>query len=286
MGLGGRFDATNVIKKPLVSVITSISYDHTDILGDTLAKIAFEKCGIIKEGGVTVTSPGQSVSALEVIMSSCTLRQNRLIIPNLSAVKILKEGLDGTDIEYGGLKLHISLIGRHQIANFITAVEVVKTLREQGINVSDDDISKGMAKVFFTARLEKLHEAPLVLLDGAHNPSGAAVLADAISRYIKEKPVIIMGMLADKDYKTAVATLAPLACAFIAVKPDNPRALEARILAETAASYCGKTSYYEDFEEAFKSAMWLAKGVPVIVCGSLYLAGNMKKIILHYFNKI
>jgi dihydrofolate synthase/folylpolyglutamate synthase len=285
VGLGGRFDATNIIKKPLVSVITSISYDHTDILGDTLEKIAFEKCGIIKNDGVTVTSPGQSAPALEVIMSTCAERSNRLIIPNLAAVKILNEGLDGTDIEYGDLSLHIPLVGRHQIANFTTAIEAVKALSALGINVSDTDISAGMAKVKFPARLEVLHSSPLVLLDGAHNPSGALALADSISRYSHEKPVIIMGMLADKDYETAVGTLAPLAKAVVAIRPDSPRALTPQKLAEVAARYCGNTSFYENYEEAFKGAMDLSAGAPVIVCGSLYLAGSMRKIILQYFNK-
>jgi dihydrofolate synthase/folylpolyglutamate synthase len=285
VGLGGRFDATNIIKKPLVSVITSISYDHTDILGDTLEKIAFEKCGIVKNGGVTVTSPGQSAQALEVIMSTCAEHSNRLIIPNLASVKILNEGLDGTDIEYGDLSLHIPLAGRHQIANFTTAIEAVKALRGLGLNVSDDKISAGMAKVSFPARLEVLHLSPLVLLDGAHNPSGATVLADAISRYAIKKPVIIMGMLADKDYEVAVGTLAPLAYAFIAIMPDSPRALDPRKTADVAAKYCSNTSFYEDYEKAFRCAMELSPGAPVIVCGSLYLAGPMRKIILKYFNK-
>lgn len=285
VGLGGRFDATNVIKRPLVSVIASISYDHTEILGDTLSKIAFEKCGIIKDGGITVTTPLQEQEALEVIMQTCAQRQSTLIMPSLSTVKILREGIDGTDIEYGSASLHIPLIGRHQISNFITAYEAVKALSKYGISVSDADIAKGMAKVRFPARLEVLNKSPLVLLDGAHNPAGAAVLADAIKRYIEQKPVLVMGMLADKDYETAISVLAPLAKAFIAVKPDSPRALDPNKTAETAKKYCNNSSYCDDYEKAFSRAVDISGGVPIIICGSLYLAGGMRDVALRYFEQ-
>lgn len=285
VGLGGRFDATNIIKKPLVSVITSISYDHTAILGDTLDKIAFEKSGIIKDSGITVASPGQSCEALEVIMKACATRANNLIIPNLNAVKILKEGIDGTDIQYGDAVLHIPLIGRHQISNFITAYEVLLALRRQGYVVSGEDIKKGMANVRFPARMEILNKAPLVILDGAHNPSGAGTLAESIKRYLIEKPVLIMGMLADKNYKKAIGTLAPLAKAFIAIRPDSPRALDPGITAQTAADYCEDTAFFEDYEEAFKSALEKSENSPVVICGSLYLAGTMRNIVLQYFKK-
>jgi dihydrofolate synthase / folylpolyglutamate synthase len=286
VGLGGRFDATNIINRPLLSVITSISLDHTDILGDTIEKIAFEKCGIIKNFGVTVTCPSQDTQALEVIMRICSERENTLIMPSLSSVKIGKEGIDGTDIAYGGSLLHIPLAGRHQIANFITAVEAVKAVSKQGITVSDQDIIKGMAKVSFPARMEILNRSPLVLLDGAHNPSGAATLAASIKRYLEEKPVLVMGMLADKDYETAIATLAPLAKAFVAVKPDSPRALEPYKTAQAARKYCENVSHCDDYEKAFLNALKISQGAPVIICGSLFLAGGMRKVVLRYYNHI
>lgn len=285
VGLGGRFDATNIIKKPFVSVITSISYDHTAILGDTLDKIAFEKCGIIKNGGVTVASPGEPTEALEVIMRTCALKSNELIMPNLSAAKIMKEGIDGTDIMYGDAKLHIPLIGRHQISNFLTAYETLLALRRQGFAVSGEDIEKGMANVRFPARMEILSSAPLVILDGAHNPAGADTLAESIKRYIKEKPVLIMGMLADKNYKKAIGTLAPLAKAFIAVRPDSPRALDPEITARTAAQFCKDTAFFEDYKKAFETAIEKSGDSPVIICGSLYLAGVMRSVVLQYFKK-
>lgn len=285
VGLGGRFDATNIIKRPLVSVITSISLDHTEILGDTISKIAFEKCGIIKDGGITVTTPSQQPEALEEIMRTCAKRQNKLVIPSLSSVKIAREGIDGTDIDYGGARLHIPLAGRHQISNFITAYEAVKALSGQGIAISEDDIPLGMAKVRFPARMEVLNRSPLVLLDGAHNPAGALALADAVRRYVNEKPVLVMGMLADKDYETAIATLAPLAKAFVAVRPDSPRALEPCETARAAEKYCDRVSFCDGYPEAFSRALEFSHGAPIVVCGSLYLAGGMRRIIMQYFGQ-
>ena len=283
VGLGGRFDATNIINKPLVSVITPISLDHTEILGDTVAKIAFEKCGIIKPGGVTVSSPAQPPEALEVIMRTCAERGNTLVLPSLSSVKILNEGIDGTDIRYGHTALHIPLIGRHQIGNFITAYEAVKALARYGFKTDDDVIVRGMETVRFAARLEVLHKNPLVLLDGAHNPSGAAVLADAVGLFLPQKPVVVMGMLADKDFGAAIAKIAPLAKAFIAVKPDSPRALNPEETAKAARLYCEKVTQADDYKEAFKKALALADGGPVMICGSLYLAGGMRQAVLDIF---
>ena len=285
VGLGGRFDATNIINDPLASVITSISFDHMDILGDTLEKIAFEKCGIIKQGCVTVTSPSQKPEALEVIMQTCVQRENTLVMPNLSAVKIIQEGIDGTDIEYGNTELHIPLAGRHQIANFITAYEAVKSLSKLGINVSEEDIVKGMSKIRFPARMEVLSRSPLIILDGAHNQAGAAALADTLKRYLKEKPVLIMGMLADKDFETAIAALASSAKAFVAVRPDSPRALDPEKTAKIAEQYCDKVSACEDYKLAFFRALDLSDGAPVVICGSLYLAGGMRYTVLQHFKK-
>jgi dihydrofolate synthase/folylpolyglutamate synthase len=143
-----------------------------------------------------------------------------------------------------------------------------------------------MAKVRFPARMERLHKTPPVLLDGAHNPSGAATLADSIKRYLKEKPVLIMGMLADKDYFSAISVLAPLAKAFLAIRPESPRALDPSITAQTAAQFCNTTAFYEDYEKAFSDAVKMSCGAPIIVCGSLYLAAKMRNVIDEYFKKI
>lgn len=280
VGLGGRFDATNVISTPLVSVITSISYDHTAILGDTLSKIAFEKCGIVKEGGVTVTSPDQAGEALETIMRICAERSNPLIIPNRSAAHVLREDIRGSEIEYGGQRLTLPLAGRHQIANFLTAYEALRALGPRGLPVSAEAVARGFAKVRFPARLELLHEKPLVLLDGAHNPGGIRTLSDTVDRLLSGKRlVVVMGMLQDKDYTDSIAPMASRASAFFALAPDSPRALSAEETARVAGESCASVRAFPDYTGALRAAVEAAgSDGAVVICGSLYLAGHMRSV--------
>jgi dihydrofolate synthase/folylpolyglutamate synthase len=238
VGIGGRFDATNAIDRPLVSAITSISLDHVEILGDTLEKIAFEKCGIIKEGGITVCYPDQRPEALAVIMEQAALKNNRFIMGNPAAVTVRSADLYGTDILYGDLALHIPLLGAHQIMNTLTAVEILRALRDcHGMHISDADIAEGIAAVRFPARMEVISREPMVILDGAHNLSGAQALADAFS-LMKGRPVtVITGMLGDKDFSGSMSLIAPLARRVITVTPNSYRALSADKLAEQVRPY-------------------------------------------------
>lgn len=287
VGLGGRFDATNVIPAPLVSVITSISLDHTAILGDTVEKIAFEKCGIIKQGGVTVSSPGQIQGARDVIAGICKERGNTLHIPRLDQAQILKEDIYGTKLSYAGHVLTLPLCGRHQISNFLTAFETIRVLNTRGLHIPLQKAIDGMARVTFPARMERLHEHPLVLLDGAHNPAGTTALADTIRRYLAGKRlIVIMGMLADKDYSCGIANIAPLASRFIAVRPDSLRALDTQETARIAASFCTDTVCFDSLEDAFTDA-WVHTGLNdvLLICGSLYLAGPMRHIVRSRFHK-
>ena len=282
VGLGGRFDATNIIKTPLVSVITSISLDHTEILGETEALIAFEKCGIIKNKGITVTSPQQSIEALEVIMRSCAEHGNILVTPNLNAVKLKYEGIDGSKIEYKDNSIFIPLAGKHQITNFITAFEVVDILLNRyGFNIASDNIIKGFSAVKFAARMEILQKDPLIILDGAHNPAGAKALANSIKNYLSGKNiVVIMGMFKDKDYKFCISEIATLANSFIAIESHSPRALPTYEVAYEAQKYCANVISCNDYSQALINAQKAAgsDGV-IIICGSLYFAGEMKQLI-------
>ncbi|MDP2891688.1 MAG: Mur ligase family protein, partial [Bacillota bacterium] len=164
-GLGGRLDATNIIKNPLVSVITAISFDHMAYLGNTIEEIAREKCGIIKPGGVTVSYPLQYEGALAVIKEYASKKNNLLLIPDADAVDIEKAGLNGTDISYKGSKFHIPLSGRHQIYNALSAVEAIFALCDFfGFAISRSDIKKGIENTVIPARQEVLCRHPLIIL--------------------------------------------------------------------------------------------------------------------------
>lgn len=282
-GLGGRLDATNVLASPAVSVIASISLDHTAILGDTLGKIAYEKCGILKHGGIAVAYPIQADEAWGAIRERAEAVRNALAVPDLNEASDPVCGLDGTDVAYKGLKLRIPLIGRHQIPNAITAVEAARMLRDcRGLRISDENMAEGIRRTAIPLRQEPIHGTPLVLLDGAHNPDGLAALADTMKTLLNgRRAVAVMGMLADKAYEKSIGLIAPLCQRFIACKPANPRALPSTAAAEVARRDCPCVSVNDDYAGALGEAMSSAgQNGAVVVCGSLYLAGPMRKLLL------
>ena len=278
VGLGGRFDATNVISSPIVSVIVSISFDHVNILGDSLEKIAFEKCGIIKPTRPVVTYPEQDEDVLAVIMEQCAVKGCRLTVPNFNSVQILSDELFDTRFVYDGFEISPRLLGTHQIKNAITAIEALKIVRGAGFSITDEDISSGISDTVFPARMEILSKNPLIIVDGAHNLAGAQVLSDSLKK-LPKKPIIIMGMLADKDFESVVELIAPLGSEFVAVTPNNPRKLDCKKLCKVAMSYA-KSVYFDEYADAVKYGIErLEKDQALVVCGSLYLASDMRNVL-------
>ncbi len=279
-GLGGRFDATNIIDTPLVSVITSISLDHTAILGDTYEKIAFEKCGIIKPNGITVAYGEQKDGVIDVIKNTADERNNQLYIADKN-VDVKKSDLNGSEFSVDGMDLTIKFIGKHQVKNALTAYCTIKALRERGLNISESALKEGFAAAFFPARLEILKKEPIVMLDGSHNPDGVKALANALKEYMADiKKIGIVGMLADKDVKTALSQIVPLFDEVITVAPNNPRKMSAEELADIVREYGIKANAENDYEKAYQKALAkTGKDKAVIIFGSLYLSGDMRKII-------
>lgn len=283
VGLGGRLDSTNVISTPLVSVITSISLDHTAVLGDTLAKIAYEKCGIIKENGLTVCYPDQQAEALEVIRSTAADRKNRLIVADMGSVEVLSMNITGTGLEYRGLLVSLPFIGEHQVKNAVTALAVIEELKKMGYNIADHSIEAGFSSAVFPARMEILSTDPLIVLDGAHNPDGTAALADAVRKYLRNKKIVaIAGMLADKDVAGAVQNFAGLFSRVITLAPNSPRALDAQRLAEHFQETGIPAEPSADADAALaKGLSMLEEDGALLICGSLYLAGDIRPRILN-----
>ena len=283
VGLGGRLDATNVIDQSLVSVICAIGYDHTQILGDTLQKIAFEKCGILKPGGICVSYPQQDPEALAEIMAQCAQKENCLIIPNAKSVEICTESILGSRFYYHGLTFELPLAGRHQIYNFLTAFSAIEAVKLQGFAISDKNITDGIAKVVFPARMEQISVEPLVILDGAHKLQGCEALAKAMPLTPKKK-VVIMGMLRDKDWLHAAARIAQEAEMFFAVSPENPRALPAGELAAAVEGIAGKVKAFSTIESAVDAALpLLEEDAALFCCGSLYLASQARPVLMTQF---
>lgn len=280
VGLGGRYDATNVID-PLLSVITSISYDHTDILGDTIEKIAYEKAGIIKDGSRVVLYPQLYPEAASVIEEICREKGSRLVRAEEASVVLRDYNERGQLIDYGyrgydikGMKL--PLIGDHQLKNTAVALAAIAELEEMGHFVGEPAIRAGIETVIWPCRLSIASNEPLILIDGAHNEDGINSLEGALRKYFSSRKIIfVIGMLKDKDYGYAISKLMPLAYKAVATEPVSERSLPAAAMAEAIRPYCSAVTAEPDIARAIEKAIELCSSDCMIcICGSLYLAGS------------
>lgn len=282
VGLGGRFDATNVIKSPLASVITKIGLDHMEYLGDTISKIAFEKCGIIKENSLVVSYPLQDNDAIFVIENEANNKNSKLFMPDIKSLSITSQTLYGSSFTYKNYKINLSMTGKHQIYNAITAICVLELLKEKyNVKIYDNNIIDGLFEVKFIGRMEIISKNPLIILDGAHNLDGMTALTSSLSSFLNSKKIIVVvGMLKDKDYKKCIDLLSPFCKKFIATTPNNPRALSAKALFD--ASSVSEKEYFENPKEAINYAISVSNADDIIcVCGSLYLISDIRKNILN-----
>ena len=284
VGLGGRLDSTNVIEAPYATVITSISLDHTAILGDTIEQIAAEKCGIIKFGAETVLYPFQDEKVYPIVEKTCKDKCNELRIPDIKKLKIIDEKLEGTLAEYDGIEFLLPLAGEHMIYNACTAIEAVRSLSRLAINISDKAISEGIAISVMPARMELIKKRPVIILDGGHNEGCAKVLSDFINKHLKGKRIIMVSsMMADKDYMSYLSTVAPLADVFISTRVDMIRALPSDELMKSASAFCNNCHDVPIPSKAIIAARNILQDDDVlIVCGSFYLAGDIRDNLINF----
>ena len=232
VGLGGRYDSTNVIKNSLLSVITGIAFDHTEILGDTIEKIAWEKAGIIKESCPALYG-GNDEKALNVIKNECEEKHSELTVKNPDSLKILSTTLDGTEFEFDGKEYFIRLLGLYQPANATTVLAAIDVLRKHGFEISETAVKDGLASAVWQARFEKIADEPVVLYDGGHNPQGVRAAVESVRAYFGDKKInLLVGILADKAHGEMAEELAKIADRVICIAPPSPRALPAEALAE------------------------------------------------------
>lgn len=283
-GLGGRYDATNVVPHTLVAAITRIGYDHTELLGDTLDKIAAEKAGIIKDGCAVVCYPDQPPEAMGPILTAAADAHTSIIMPEAEDIRLLPGKRLENRVDYGGYQASLGLPGRHQANHAAMAVEIALALwREYGYEIPDEAILQGLAEARMPARIEVLRRRPLLLVDGCHNPDGARVLAETLAKAQYEENLVgVLGMLADKDYKTMLETLAPCFAKVYTVTPDCPRALSAQDLQREARFHMDAEAA-ASVPEALRAAVRYAEDnnlAGVVVCGSLYLAAEARPWLL------
>lgn len=272
VGLGGRYDSTNIIPAPAVCVITSISLDHTKILGDTVEQIAAEKAGILKENSICVTTSAQDKRALDVIRRTAAEVRCECTVARLCDAEILSESIKETVFRYDGETYHLKLAGRHQVENAVGVIEAAKCLP----CVTGENIKNGIQNTVMRGRMEYRDGTPPVLLDGGHNPECAAALAAVLRQFAPENITALIGMMADKDCKTYLHTVLPLCKTAVFTKPNNPRAASPEAL-QTAAQPLSLQIFTA---ENPKDALHLAREQTppnglLLICGSFYLLSDL-----------
>lgn len=280
VGMGGRLDATNVVNQVVCSVITSISMDHMDYLGDTIEKIAAEKAGIIKKN-TSVISYEQEKKVEEVLKCICKENDSPFTMADFKDIIIVREDLYGTEFSYKNYKnLTIRLLGRNQVYNGVTALLVIEELIKLGYNIQETAIRKGFRETRWRGRFEMIAQKPIVVVDGAHNEDGAKALGRNIETYFKGKRLIyIMGVLKDKDYEGILKHTSSYAEAIITITPNNKRGLSSKELAKSASKYCQHVVDADSIESGVSLGLQMAGEEDIIlIFGSLsYLADIYKE---------
>lgn len=286
VGLGGRLDSTNVIT-PQVSVITSISLDHVNILGDNLTDIAMEKSGIIKENVPVVLYP-QEKDAEKVVLKVAQEKNSKVYLvekSNCNLIRINSEELY-QEVEVKCTKniysVKLPLLGEHQILNLSVALNTIETLFEkENIIISKELIEKSLEDVKWIGRLEVLRKRPTVVIDGAHNLDGIKALRKNIEKYFKyNKVYLLLGILADKQVGEMVKEITPIAEKVYALTPHSDRAELCEDLRKEILEYNPNVIALENYKDAFSLALKEAKEEDLIlISGSLYMIGDMRKII-------
>ena len=280
-GLGGRLDATNLVQPEVVG-ITSISLEHTDILGKTLRKIAIEKGGIIKTGVPTVIGPVDGV-AEKTLAEICTKKNSKnRFMPDASMWKIEKLSLEGSKFSaklagksYSNLQLNLA--GRHQVTNAVFALNIVEELNEKGWRLTETALRRGLKSVYWPARFQIWRRRPLVILDAAHNPSGIQTLVQTLRVLLPGRKVnFLFGVMGDKDYLQILRRLAPVAEKITCVSPKTERAVPVSQLVgitnELGLKYGTAVSVKSGFRQMLKEC---TEDEVLCVTGSHYVIGEL-----------
>ena len=277
VGLGGEFDATNTIGSPEVAVMTNIGLDHTELLGDTMEKIAETKSKIIKAGthAVTYREP-ESVEA--VFAARCAEVGADWTKADFDTIELLSASLEGQVFNWGPYKkIHLPLLGDHQLKNSAVVLTIMGVLQQKGWKITEQHIRDGMATVTWPGRFELISREPLFIVDGGHNPPCIEALVKNVRDYLDgRKLTILTGVLADKDYNQMYADMAQYATEFVTMTPGNPRALSAEGLKAYLERFGKPVTACDDVTEAVRMAKEKAGRDGVVLCyGSLYMLGDV-----------
>ncbi len=279
VGLGGRLDATNTIT-PLVSVITDISREHEDYLGAGIKAVATEKAGVIKSGVPVITGASRK-EARDVILSTARALNSRVLEfgRDFKGVRTALDSFDYISDEITFTGLRPAMTGAHQIKNASIAIRVAQELIAQGFKISEPAIREAVSKTQFPGRFELLRRNPDVVIDGAHTPEGMRLLKSAITKlYPSQRPLLLLGILKDKNVETLVHTIAPLARQVVCVAPHSDRSMEPEALAELVRAHGVPAQVADSIEKGFETLLAHAgKNDLIVAAGSLYMIGPVRR---------
>lgn len=286
VGMGGRFDATNVVTNTLVSVIMSISFDHMEYLGDTLEKIAFEKAGIIKENSSVVIYPQEDIIK-DVIKEVAKNKNANVYEADKNNIEKIEGNLTGqwfkylkTDV-FNIPKAKINFLGEHQLYNVLTALRALEVVKEKGYDITEESIIKGLEGCHFAGRFEILKENPVIVLDGGHNINGIEYFAKAVKENFKDKKItLFFGMLKDKNPEDVLPLILPLCKEVYTLTPNNPRAMKSTELADLTKKHSNlKVTPLIDYNEIITVLKATDKSEYVAFVGSLYMIGDVRTLL-------
>ncbi len=289
-GLGGRLDSTNVISAAELSVITGIDLDHTELLGDTTAKIAAEKAGIIKPSCPVLFGEGDA-SAEKVVRERAAECDSPYYRTDFSSVSCIESTLDGTVFSFDGTKYRMKMLGLFQLRNAATVLSAVQILRRRGFNIPERAAKEGIARSYWKARFERLSDSPLVIYDGGHNPQGIRGAVENIQNYLSGytpdgKVVLLMGVMADKAHGEMIGELSSVAAHAYCVTPNNERSLSAYDMSAEFESFGVRAEFFDELESGVIAAcnMATADNRPLVCLGSLYMYADVKRAVYKFLN--
>ncbi|MHC1683572.1 MAG: folylpolyglutamate synthase/dihydrofolate synthase family protein [Clostridiaceae bacterium] len=286
VGLGGRLDSTNVIN-PILTIITSISFDHMNILGNTLEEIAMEKAGILKNKVPLVLYP-QEENSKQVILKIASSKDAKVTLVDRECGKFLKVIDNGQSVlqkiqiqTNKTYTLNLALLGKHQILNAAVVIRVVETLEDYNFKITEENIKIALEKVTWKGRLEIMRRNPLIVIDGAHNLGGIESLVDNVNIYFKYKNIkLILGILSDKEVYKMVEKITTIAEKVYTVTPNSERGELASELKNVVDCYNKNVESYADYSEALNNAIKdSSENDLILISGSLYMIGDMRKLI-------
>ncbi|KWX77748.1 bifunctional folylpolyglutamate synthase/dihydrofolate synthase [Paenibacillus jilunlii] len=296
-GLGGRLDVTNIVT-PIVSIITNVGHDHTDVLGDTLEKIAGEKAGIIKPGVPAVSCVSQP-EAIAVLKAKAAASKSTLYLAGEDfsySSAVVRDGLQTFTFKgpFRSLELGIAMKGEHQLSNSAAAMMALEVLRQyMAFILEDEDVLEGFRSTFWAGRLEEVSTSPRIVLDGAHNPEGAESLAKSLPQFYKyDKLNLLMGMLANKHHESYFKHILPIVDTLILTEPDFRKKMDAedlQAIAERLREKYAKENLVIKVEHDWGQALQLLQSITAeqdlaVVSGTLYLISDVRSTLLRQPN--